>query len=155
MAATWTQKAHLQHESTSFYNPNFPLLMDGMRPPEDHGWEAPKAHLVGTENERKALEAISVSVDDAITKQYGRSPMNLFFSRSDSTTLVEIWDFEPDSLRFNYLMDGNGIPRNDIMTIAVRDSFIKSYKSYVDVMVIKHDRRDTVISPPPSRSRRR
>jgi len=147
-AAMWTRTEALQFDNSFVDNRDFPHLIAQLGPPDEYVWEIPEPNLPRDENIDMAINAIGGGVHNAVTDQYGLSPINLFFSRTDSTTVVEIWGYEPDSLRFRYLMDGDGIPRNDIMTVAVRDSFIKAFKSYVDVMVIRQERSDTLIAPP-------
>ncbi len=150
-AATWTQRENLQRDTRDIVTDYMPQLIAELGPPTQYEWEIPEPDLSRDENERMAIRAIGAGVHHAVTEQYGNSPLALYFARTDSITKIEMWGYEPDSLRFNYLFTGKGQVRNDLFTIASRDSFIKTYRSYVDVMVIKEERCDTLFTPKANR----
>jgi hypothetical protein len=143
-AAAWEQADQQQyaafHRETLF----MPDLVDELSPPETYAWPAPRPELPADQQRETALRAIWAGVHQAVRDQYGVEPLEIHFARDDTTTSLEVWGFEPDSLRFNYVTVGGGQTRNDLLTVTARDTIFETVSSYLDVLVIRESRVDTV-----------
>jgi len=119
-------------------------LVGSLEPPAYFDWEAPKPEMTPEEEEDQALRGIWGDVHRAVDKQYGRGVMEMYFARDDSTTTIEFWGYQGQDLAFEFLGGGDGDGRNDLLTVAVTDTLVTAYRSFVDLMVVKDSRVDTV-----------
>ncbi len=143
-AARWENAQLLRyrafHRETAWMDP----MVTSLEPPEYFDWEAPRPEMTPEEEEDWALRGIWGDVHRAVDKQYGRGQMEMYFARDDSTTTIEFWGFAGDDLGFELLGQGDGSGRNDLLTVSVTDTLVTAYHSYVDLMVVKDSRVDTV-----------
>lgn len=147
-AASWEQSDKLEfrafHRETAWMGD----LVDELSPPEDHDWQDPLPEVPLGDREDFALRAIWGNLHRAVDSQYGEGPLELYFARDDTTTTIEFWGYQPTDLDFQYLGAGDGQGRNDLLTVSVSDTLITAYQTYVDVLMVKDARRDTVYVAP-------
>lgn len=143
-AAAWEQAD--QQEYAAFHRETvyMPDLVAELSPPETYDWPASPPDLPPEQRRDSALRAIWAGVHQAVRDQYGVEPLEIHFARDDTTTSLEVWGFEPDSLRFSYVTVGGGQTRNDLLTVTARDTIFETVSSYLDVLVIRESRVDTV-----------
>ncbi len=143
-AARWENSELLRyrafHRETSWMD----NLVSSLEPPEYFDWQAPMPEMTVEEEEDQALRGIWGDVHRAVDKQYGRGAMEMYFARDDSTTTIEFWGYQGQDLGFEFLGQGDGSGRNDLLTVSVTDTLVTAYHSYVDLMVVKDSRVDTV-----------
>ncbi len=143
-AAAWENSELLRyrvyHRETGWMD----ALVSSLEPPEYFDWEAPLPEMTPEEEEDHALRGIWGDVHRAVDKQYGRGVMEMYFARDDSTTTIEFWGYKNDELDFQFLGGGDGAGRNDLLTVTVSDTLVTAYHSYVDLMVVRDSRVDTV-----------
>ncbi len=143
-AAGWEHSDMLRyrafHRETSWMD----NLVGSLEPPAYYDWEAPMPEMTPEEEEDQALRGIWGDVHRAVDKQYGRGVMEMYFARDDSTTTIEFWGYQGSDLGFEFLGGGDGDGRNDLLTVAVSDTLVTAYRTFVDLMVVKDSRVDTV-----------
>jgi len=143
-AARWDSRDQLRYRSFVRETGYMDELVGSLEPPDYFDWQAPRPEMTPAEEEDQALRGIWGDLHRAVDKQYGRGFMEMYFARDDSTTTIEFWGYEPGALNFEYLGTGDGDGRNDLLTVAVKDTVITAYRSYVDLMILKDSRVDTV-----------
>ncbi len=143
-AARWEHSLLLRYRAFHRETGWMDELVGSLEPPEYFDWEAPKPEMTREEEEDQALRGIWGDVHRAVEKQYGRGAMEMYFARDDSTTTIEFWGYRGDDLTFEFLGSGDGGGRNDLLTVAVKDTLVTAYRSFVDLMVIRDSRVDTV-----------
>ena len=148
-AATWKQAGHLEYKTYHRETRYMGSLVDELSAPVQYDWDIPEPDLPRELEAKMALRAIWGAVHQSVEQQYGLSSMELYFTRDDTTTSIELWGFAPDSLQFNYLNTGDGVARNDLLTVTVRDTVIESVHNYVDLLVVRDSRRDTLYTHSP------
>jgi len=147
-AALWEHTGELRFRSFHRETEWMDDLITTLSPPDYYDWEAPPPVLSAPEEEDQALRAIWGDLHRAVDGQYGRGPLELYFARDDTTTTIEFWGYEADSLDFQYLGAGSGHGRNDLLTVTVSDTLVTAYRTYVDVLVVKDSRVDTIFVHP-------
>lgn len=143
-AARWSSKDQLRYRSFVRETGYMDDLVGSLEPPAYYDWEAELPELSPAEEEDQALRGIWGDVHRAVDKQYGRGVMEMYFARDDSTTTIEFWGYDSDDLEFQFLGQGEDGGRNDLLTVTVSDTLVTAYRSYVDLMVVKDSRVDTV-----------
>ncbi len=143
-AAGWENSDLLRYRAFHRETGWMDALVNSLEPPEYFDWEAPKPEMTPEEEEDQALRGIWGDVHRAVDKQYGRGAMEMYFARDDSTTTIEFWGYQGQDLAFEFLGSGDGDGRNDLLTVAVTDTLVTAYRSFVDLMVVKDSRVDTV-----------
>jgi hypothetical protein len=143
-AASWEHSALLRYQAFHRETGWMDDLVSTLEPPPYFDWEAPMPEMSADEEEDQALRGIWGDVHRAVDKQYGRGVMEMYFARDDSTTTIEFWGYRGEDLDFQFLNSGDGGGRNDILTVTVSDTLETAYHSYVDLMVVKDSRVDTV-----------
>jgi hypothetical protein len=146
-AATWTLADQLEVSRLAGERQRMGELAAELAPPDSFEWQAPAPALPPDESERQALRAIWAGIFRAVEDQYSGDTLELHFVRGDSTTRVEIWGYEPDSLRFHYLQPADARPRTDVLTVTVVDTVVRTLASFLDLLVITENRTDTVRVP--------
>jgi hypothetical protein len=146
-AATWARADQLEVTRYTGRLDRMTGLAAELAPPDSFVWEPPPPDLPPDEDVRQALRAIWSGVHRSVADQYRGGPLELHFVRGDSTTSVEVWGFDADSLRFRYLPPGGAWSRNDLLTVTVGDTVVRTLASYLDVLVITESRTDTVRVP--------
>ncbi len=143
-AAGWEHSELLRYRAFHRETTWMDALAESLEPPDYYDWEAPKPVMTPEEEEDLALRGIWGDVHRAVDKQYGLGAMEMYFARDDSTTTVEFWGYQGSDLGFEFLGAGDGNGRNDLLTVAVTDTLVTAYRSFVDLMVVKDSRVDTV-----------
>lgn len=143
-AAGWENSEMLRYRAFHRETGWMDNLVGSLEPPEYFDWEAPKPEMTAEEEEDQALRGIWGDVHRAVDKQYGRGVMEMYFARDDSTTTIEFWGYKGQDLAFEFLGGGDGDGRNDLLTVAVSDTLVTAYRTFVDLMVVKDSRVDTV-----------
>ncbi len=143
-AAGWENSQLLRYRAFHRETGWMDALVSSLEPPAYFDWEAPRPEMTKEEEEDQALRGIWGDVHRAVDKQYGRGIMEMYFARDDSTTTIEFWGYEGTDLGFEFLGNGDGDGRNDLLTVSVKDTLVTAYRSYVDLMVVKDSRVDTV-----------
>jgi len=149
-ASAWEKSDHQQYAAFHRETAYMADLVTELSPPDMYDWQAPQPDLPSDLEHDAALRAIWAGVHQAIRDQYGVEPLEIHFARDDTTTSLEVWGFEPDSLRFNYVTVGSGQTRNDLLTVTVRDTIFETLSSFLDVLVIQESRVDTVYQAAPA-----
>ncbi len=149
-ASAWEKSDHQQYAAFHRETAYMADLVTELSPPDMYDWQAPPPDLPSDLEHDAALRAIWAGVHQAIRDQYGVEPLEIHFARDDTTTSLEVWGFEPDSLRFNYVTVGSGQTRNDLLTVTVRDTIFETLSSFLDVLVIHESRVDTVYRAAPA-----
>lgn len=143
-AAGWENSDLLRYRSFHRETGWMDALVKNLEPPAYYDWEAPQPPLSPEQEEDQALRGIWGDVHRAVDKQYGRGPLEMYFARDDSTTTIEFWGYNNQDLDFQFLSNGDEGGRNDLLTVAVTDTVVTAYRSFVDLMVVKDSRVDTV-----------
>ena len=143
-AAKWENAQLLRYRAFHRETNWMDSMVSSLEPPEYFDWEAPMPEMSLEEEEDMALRGIWGDVHRAVDKQYGRGQMEIYFARDDSTTTIEFWGYQGQDLGFEFLGQGDGAGRNDLLTVSVTDTLVTAYHSYVDLMVVKDSRVDTV-----------
>lgn len=143
-AAGWDSRDQLRYRSFVRETGYMDALVGSLEPPADYDWNTPRPEMTPEQEEDQALRGIWGDLHRAVDRQYGRGALELYFSRDDSTTTVEFWGYDNGALDFQYLGTGEGQGHNDLLSVAVTDTVITAYRSYVDLLVVKDSRVDTV-----------
>lgn len=152
IAATWQLSRFLQRTDYSRETSAMDDLLETIKPPrrESAGLEEayiPSPDLPPGENREMALRAVFAMIHSIVKDQYGTQPIMLYFERDSVVTSIELWGYEQESLNFKYRDIGSGERLHDLLTVTVHDSVIEAYHRYLDLLVIKESRRDTVYTP--------
>jgi len=143
-AARWENSQLLRYRAFHRETGWMDEMVTTLEPPDYYDWEAPMPEMTPEEEEDLALRGIWGDLHRAVDKQYGRGAMEMYFARDDSTTTIEFWGYQGQDLGFEFLGTGDGSGRNDLLTVSVTDTLVTAYRSYVDLMVVKDSRVDTV-----------
>ncbi|PID80349.1 hypothetical protein CSB20_07720 [bacterium DOLZORAL124_64_63] len=143
-AAGWDSRDQLRYRTFVRETGYMDDLVSSLEPPAYLEWEAPRPEMTPEEEEDSALRGIWGDLHRAVDKQYGRGVMEMYFARDDSTTTIEFWGYEPDNLNFEYLGSDENKGRHDLMTVSVTDTVVTAHRNYMDLMILKESRVDTV-----------
>ncbi len=146
-AAGWEMSDKLRFRAFHRENAWMDELVEGLEVPATDDWTAARPDLDAAANEDQALRAIWGGLHRAVEGQYGEGRLELHFARDDTTTTVEFWGYDPRRLDFNWLDFGQGAGGTDLLTVTIADTLTTTYRTMVDVLVVKETSRDTLYVP--------